>query len=124
MDTSNVSQFLESLVQDGKDGGDRAARRLIEASEDHVQNTEPAAPSNTCYKIRVYANVAGLTKAYRADKLLADGQDLTSFIQGFNKAHPLCDFVDVGDGKECSDVKMRGQVCDIHSNQEIYLTLQ
>lgn len=108
MDSSDIRQFLEGLVQGGKDGGDKAARLLLEASESHVQSTDPAAPSNTCYKIRVYANVSGLTRAYRTDKILDYDKDLTSFIQGFNKAHPLCDFVDVGDGKECCDVKMRG----------------
>jgi len=122
VDSSNIPQFLESLVQGGKDGGDKAARFLIKASESHVQSTDPAVPPNTCYMIRVYANVAGLTKAYRTDKILADDQDLTSFIQGFNKAHPLCDFVDVGDGKECCDFKMQGQFCHIHCKRGIYLT--
>lgn len=122
LDRSDIPQFLESLVQEGKDGGDKAARLLIEASESHVQSTDPAAPSNTCYKIRVYANVAGLTKAYRTDKILDYNQDLTSFIQGFNKAHPLCDFVDVGDGKECGDAKVRGRSGHITCKQGIYLT--
>lgn len=77
--------------------------------EDHVQVVDAAAPPNIRYKIRVYANVEGLTKAYRDANVLHDDKNLTSFIQGFNKADTLCDIVDAGNGKECADVKLKGQ---------------
>lgn len=35
---------------------------------------------------------------------------LNSFIQGFNMEDILCDFVDAGNGKECSDVKLGGKI--------------
>lgn len=57
----------------------------------------------------MFANVEGLTEAYRNNNILSAGESLTSFIQGFNQENALCDFVDAGNGKECADVKLRGQ---------------
>lgn len=64
---------------------------------------------NIAYKIRVYANVQGLTQAYRNANILHGDDNLTTFIQAFNKVNTLCDIVDAGNGKECADVKLKGQ---------------
>ncbi|KAL3494667.1 hypothetical protein BJX62DRAFT_247068 [Aspergillus germanicus] len=76
--------FLEQFLQDGKNGGDDAARALIHA------------PS---YNIRVFANVLGLTKLYRETNLLRPGEDLSNFTRGFNMESPLCDFIDAVMGR-------------------------
>ncbi|KAL3472275.1 CCCH zinc finger DNA binding protein [Aspergillus californicus] len=116
--------FLPTLVRDGEKGGDRAGRALIESVKAHVQMTDPDVPPNTCYKIRVYANVEGLTKAYRGANVLHPSQDLGGFIQGFNKSDALCDFVDVGQGKECCDAKLRDifekDINDIHCRRVVF----
>ena len=65
-------------------------------------------PPNIQYKVRVYVNVEGLTQAYRGANILRGEDNLTTFIQGFNKADTLCDIVDAGNGKECADVKLKG----------------
>lgn len=57
----------------------------------------------------MYANVRGLAKTYQEAKTISKDGTLSSFIQGFNMEDVLCDFVDAGDGKECSDVKIRGK---------------
>lgn len=107
--TNPHPQFHGKLIHDGHDGGYEAARLLMQAAEEHIPQADPEAPPNTCCRIRVYANVEGLAKAYRANDILPADGSMAAFIQGFNKMSPLCDFVDVGHGKECSDVKLRGQ---------------
>lgn len=58
----------------------------------------------------MYANVAGLAKTYYDTSVVSSQDVLNSFIQGFNMEDTLCDFVDAGSGKECSDVKIGGKI--------------
>lgn len=110
------TQFHGKFIQGGKDGGYEASRLLKEAVEKHVQEVDHGVPPNTRYNIRVYANVEGLTKAYREVKILSQEESLARFIQGFNMPNGLCEFVDAGNGKECADAKLRGSflACPAH----------
>ena len=63
--------------------------------------------------IRVYCNMRGLSKTYVGAGVLQHKEDLGRFIHGFNMVHPLCDFIDAGDGKECSDDKIRGETVSL-----------
>ncbi|KAJ5881255.1 uncharacterized protein N7473_012308 [Penicillium subrubescens] len=101
--------FNDSFIQDGQRGGHSAARRLIENVDRYIQNLYRNESSNVPYRIRVYANVRGLAKTYRENKTISEEGTLLSFVQGFNMEDVLCDFVDAGDGKECSDVKIRAR---------------
>jgi hypothetical protein len=76
--------------------------------EYHLQEVEPEASPSTQCRIRVYANVDGLSKAYRDANIITADDGLVNFIRGFNMENVLCDFVDAGSGKECSDVKLKG----------------
>ncbi|KAJ5376881.1 hypothetical protein N7509_013767 [Penicillium cosmopolitanum] len=100
-------KFLDSFVQDGQNGGRSAAKALIEAVQGHVQTLIPKSSPNIQYCIRVYANVAGLTKTYRGTDTVSSNDTLEAFIRGFNMENVLCDFVNAGNGKECVDVKIR-----------------
>lgn len=97
-------------MQDGQNGGRSAAKALIEAVQGHVQTLIPKSSPNIQYCIRVYANVAGLTKTYRGTDTVSSNDTLEAFIRGFNMENVLCDFVNAGNGKECVDVKIRGTV--------------
>ncbi|KAL4868464.1 hypothetical protein BDV12DRAFT_103316 [Aspergillus spectabilis] len=116
--------FQQGYVQNGKDGGHEAARALIQAVDDHVRKVNADVPPNTFFKIRVYANIDGLTKAYREANLLPADRNLAGFVHGFNQADDWCDFVDVGSGKECSDVKLKAifkqDILDIHCRRVIF----
>ena len=57
--------------------------------------------------VYVYANIRGLGKALVEGKILDHQEDLGRFVCGFNKKYPLFDFVDAGNGKECSDAKLK-----------------
>ncbi|KAL4913007.1 hypothetical protein BDW62DRAFT_214600 [Aspergillus aurantiobrunneus] len=119
----DCTNFQKEFIQNGKIGGNDAARDLIKAVTDHVHKVDPDAPANMSVKVRVYANVGGLAGAYRNALILGESQGLDAFIQGFNKADAFCDFVDVGDGKECSDEKVkalfRQDITDTHCRRVI-----
>ncbi|KAJ5370817.1 CCCH zinc finger DNA binding protein [Penicillium cataractarum] len=100
-------QFNDEFIQDGQKGGRSAARLLIQKVERYIQDVHHNETSNVQYKIRVYANVRGLARTYRDNNIISEEAIFGSFIQGFNMEDVLCDFVDAGDGKECSDVKIR-----------------
>jgi len=56
----------------------------------------------------MFANVTGLSKAYQEAKVVTDTMLFRQFLQGFNKEHALCHFVDAGDDKEAADNKVKG----------------
>ena len=58
--------------------------------------------------IHMFANVSGLSKTYQEAKILTDPVVLRQFLQGFNKEHALCHFIDAGDDKEAADNKVKG----------------
>ncbi|CZT41159.1 uncharacterized protein RSE6_00870 [Rhynchosporium secalis] len=78
-------------------------------------------PSNIAVCIRVYANIKGLASAYFFNKVLERQDDLSMFIRGFNMGHPMCDFVDAGDGKVCADAKLKAPVGDNLEKDRIVL---
>ena len=85
-------------------------------------------PSHIQIRVRVYANIKGLASAYCHNKILHSKADLDAFVRGFNMGHPMVDFVDAGDGKECSDSKLKGNVkaygiCSCIAGETQYLTL-
>jgi hypothetical protein len=67
-------------------------------------------PSHIPIHVRIYANIKGLASAYYYNKILDSADDLYMFVRGFNMGYPMCDFVDAGDGKECADLKLKGNV--------------
>lgn len=52
----------------------------------------------------------GLASTYYHSKILDSTADLDAFVRGFNMGHPMGDFVDAGDGKECADSKLKGKL--------------
>ncbi|KAJ5160016.1 uncharacterized protein N7482_007020 [Penicillium canariense] len=110
--------FHDDFVQDGQRGGRSAARLLTEKVQRYIQDFNPEAGPNVQYRIRVYANVRGLAKTYRDTNTITEDGTLDSFIQGFNMEGVFCDFVDAGNGKECSDVKinalLESEIVDVH----------
>jgi hypothetical protein len=102
-------QFNDDFIKNGQDGGHDAARSLKSAVMDYLRNLKPDAPPNIQVKVCVYANAKGLAKKYREANILADVTEFDAFIRGFNMEDGLCDYIDAGNGKECSDAKLRGQ---------------
>lgn len=59
--------------------------------------------------MRVYSNMKGLEKVYKDSNILPRSECFGEFIRGFNMGDPMCDYVDAGNGKECSDEKVKGE---------------
>jgi hypothetical protein len=62
--------------------------------------------------IRAYANQEGLSKVYVDNTILETASQFVPFVRGFN-SHALCDYIDAGKGKECSDEKLRGMLISV-----------
>lgn len=103
------TQFLNELVRRGVSGGDQAAKLLKQAVIDYLRHDEDFKYDNKIV-IRVYANIRGLSKTYVDNRILPNTAAFHEFVLGFNKAHPLCDFIDAGNHKEAADTKLKGSV--------------
>jgi hypothetical protein len=90
-------------------GGEDTAQKLRQAVSDYVKKLDGISQRDPEIVIRIYANVEGLSKAYRDAKILAGSSQLDFFLRGFNRSHPLCDFVDAGNDKEAADGKIKGK---------------
>ncbi|PGH14546.1 hypothetical protein AJ80_05866 [Polytolypa hystricis UAMH7299] len=99
--------FLDDFVRDGESGGREAAHLLISSVTEYIQTELPDLRHDLALVIRIYANMRGLGRVYQDTGILDHAQDLECFVRGFNMGHPMCDFVDAGTGKECSDEKVR-----------------
>ncbi|KAF1807888.1 C-x8-C-x5-C-x3-H type zinc finger protein-like protein [Eremomyces bilateralis CBS 781.70] len=97
-----VDHFVESAQQGGKEAACHLRNKVCEYA-----STELDLPSNIQIRVRVYANTKGLASAYCYNKILGSADGLQMFVRGFNMGHPMCDFVDAGDGKECADSKLK-----------------
>lgn len=121
------SQFVDPFVKGGKEGGMEAARHLRSKVCEYVSN-ELDLPNNIQIRVRVYANLKGLASTYYHSKILNTTAAFDAFVRGFNMGHPMGDFVDAGDGKECADFKLKGKSmsygpCSSMIGERQYLTL-
>jgi hypothetical protein len=103
------SIFSDDLIADGQSGGKSAAKMLSEATAKHLW----ASCSINQYQLWVYVffNKRGLTQTFRKAQLSRIQARLDEFVIGFNNASDKFLMVDVGDGKEAADAKIRGEPC-------------
>ncbi|EXJ70670.1 uncharacterized protein A1O5_05660 [Cladophialophora psammophila CBS 110553] len=98
--------FLNELVRKGMAGGDEAAKLLRRAVFEYLRYDNDIKHDDKIV-IRVYANLRGLSKLYSDMSILHTITAFSQFVLGFNKAHPLCDFIDAGNHKEAADSKLK-----------------
>ncbi|KAK4077221.1 hypothetical protein Purlil1_12435 [Purpureocillium lilacinum] len=101
--------FKDELVRRGLNGGKDTASMLVHAVKEGAKSQFPATAPYLQVIVRVYANAKGLASAYDKANLPDESLSLNNFIRGFNMGNALCDYVDAGDGKECSDEKLKGK---------------
>ncbi|KIX06198.1 uncharacterized protein Z518_04172 [Rhinocladiella mackenziei CBS 650.93] len=102
---ADITMFSDNYVQRGSAGGHDAARDLRKAIYEYFK-TKDGFLLDTKIVIHMFANMAGLSKTYQESKILSDPMFLRQFLQGFNKEHALCHFIDAGDDKEAADKEM------------------
>jgi hypothetical protein len=86
-------------------GGTNAARLLNDAVKASLRRK---GLEHCQVMVRVYANVAGLSKALsKAGLVGAEKRSFAPFIASFNRSSGLSDFVDAGEMKENADSKLR-----------------
>lgn len=113
--------FTDEHVKRGSEGGEQAARALRNTIIEYLQHDQNI-PAGTKTVIRVFANIAGLGKAYCEHGILPNPHDINPFVRGFNKYTPLCDYVDAGDDKEAADNKIKGKLLTLKCVAMLILT--
>ncbi|KAL8761918.1 MAG: hypothetical protein Q9194_007633 [Teloschistes cf. exilis] len=105
--------FRDVYLNKGEDGGKYAADALLGEVKTYLKQLGlPAAGSNTDVVVRAYANLRGLGRAclkygWMDATTATMTTGLQQFANGFTGRQPLFDFVDVGDGKEKADQKIK-----------------
>ncbi|KLU92506.1 hypothetical protein MAPG_11451, partial [Magnaporthiopsis poae ATCC 64411] len=99
--------FKDELVKDGAQGGRQAAHNLKQAVKEQLDSSPDNKLSHLQVLVRIYANLRGLDRVYHDAGVLPAHSSLDDFVRGFNMADAGFDFVDAGNGKECSDEKVR-----------------
>ncbi|EXJ70161.1 uncharacterized protein A1O5_06229 [Cladophialophora psammophila CBS 110553] len=91
------------------EGGEEAGKHLRTAILEYYKtNTRYHADDRVI--IRVYANSHGLSRTYKAAKIIIEEAVFDQFMVGFNRSHPLSDYVDAGSHKEAADSKMKANL--------------
>lgn len=98
--------FSDHLLKADEDGGTRAAFALHGA----IQRQLGHHGLEGCeIVVRVYADFVSLSKSLTAAKLIKPHKRaIASFAAGFTQARPLFDFVDSGEGSDCTFGKISG----------------
>ncbi|KAH8677279.1 C-x8-C-x5-C-x3-H type zinc finger protein-like protein [Xylariales sp. PMI_506] len=94
--------FKDQLVRQGLEGGKKAAYALRQAVAARCDD-----PDETQIIAKIIANLSGLNQALKRDGSVDSENDLADFMLGFTQADAAFDFVDVGNGKEQADFKIK-----------------
>jgi hypothetical protein len=100
--------FQDALLQAaGGDGGSEAASRLYHAIRNHVASLYSNS-GNWPIMVHVYLSLDKLAAKLAQVGLLRTPSELRSFAQRFCVNQPLFSIIDVGQGKERADHKIKG----------------
>ena len=115
---------MDASIADGEIGGKAAALRLKDSIWEHLEYDFPKLSRDLRLVVRIYANMRGLSKIYCDTAVLKEREDFDRFVCGFNKDYAFYDYIDAGNGKECSDHKIRAAfswgVSDPHCKHIIF----
>lgn len=103
-------QFQDALLQAaGGDGGSEAASRLYHAIRNHV-STLYSNSGNWPIMVQIYFSLDKLATKLGYIGLLRSPTELRVFAQRFSVNQPLFSVIDVGQGKERADHKIKGTI--------------
>lgn len=100
--------FQDYIYSSGREGGAEAASLLQQAIKQQLKELYPEANLGD-YQIvvNIVLNLQGLGKKLQSCNIISGPVELQSFGRAFGLAQPLFNFIDVGDGKERADHKIR-----------------
>lgn len=98
--------FPDNLIRQGLKGGQQAAQHL----ESQTQNYLKGVRDGTQLKIivRIFMSLDNLSRVYRGIGVISDTNTMRQFMVGFVQTHGLFDVIDVGEGQERADHKLKG----------------
>ena len=102
--------FSADLIKQGQFGGRQAAMLLTKGLTDYLASVDPtdaSAPSRGQLWLTIYCNKNGLVETLTNNHVCTP-EEFEAFVLGFNQASPLFSIVDVGNGKEAADSKIKG----------------
>ncbi|KAI4254669.1 MAG: hypothetical protein L6R42_007100 [Xanthoria sp. 1 TBL-2021] len=124
MTTLQRSMFLDALIKKLEVGGEEAAELLRTSIRKYLMDEVTDIQADMEPIVRVFANMRGLGKTLVDAKILESPEDLGRFVCGFNKKFTSFDFIDAGNGKECSDAKLKKSfelfICNVHCKHVIF----
>jgi hypothetical protein len=96
------------LLRAGREGGSEAASKLQTAIRDHIALRYDNS-AHWPIMVHIYLSLDKLSEKLFQVGLLKYQQDLRPFSQSFNMNQPLFSIIDVGQGKERADYKIKGK---------------
>ncbi|KAI0365226.1 hypothetical protein BV20DRAFT_954754 [Pilatotrama ljubarskyi] len=102
--------FSADLIKQGQAGGRQAAMLLTKGLTDHLASIDPSSeasrPGRGQVWLTIYCNKSGLLETLTANAVCT-AEEFEAFVLGFNQSSPLFSIVDVGNGKEAADSKIK-----------------
>ncbi|KAI0043196.1 hypothetical protein FA95DRAFT_1546637 [Auriscalpium vulgare] len=98
--------FSEELWRLGTNGGRQAALMLTKGITDHAASADKGVASRCQTWLSIFCNKSGLMDVLLRNSICSIAQ-FEDFLQGFSQASPLFSVVDVGNGKEAADAKIK-----------------
>ncbi|KAH7411790.1 hypothetical protein DE146DRAFT_254622 [Phaeosphaeria sp. MPI-PUGE-AT-0046c] len=110
------AMFQDALLQAaGGDGGSEAASRLYHAIRDHVASLHGNS-ANWPVMVQIYLSLDKLAVKLAQVGLLRTPSELRAFAQRFSINQPLFSIIDVGQGKERADHKIKEMLRTFSNN--------
>ncbi|KAJ8495853.1 hypothetical protein ONZ51_g1442 [Trametes cubensis] len=101
--------FSADLIKQGQAGGRQAAMLLTKGLTDYIASidpTEASVPGRGQVWLTIYCNKSGLVETLTGNAVCT-AEEFEAFVLGFNQSSPLFSIVDVGNGKEAADSKIK-----------------
>ncbi|KAI0669923.1 hypothetical protein C8Q78DRAFT_976572 [Trametes maxima] len=103
--------FSADLIKQGQAGGRQAAMLLTKGLTDHLASIDPDEASAAAHGrgqvwLTIYCNKSGLLETLLGNAVCT-ADEFEAFVLGFNQSSPLFSIVDVGNGKEAADSKIK-----------------
>lgn len=102
--------FRDELLQQGEEGGRKAAYDLSFAVEDYVTANFPSIISPKIVT-KMFVNMRALCDACVRAGVTTDSSIPEEFARGFNSSFPLFDLMDVGSAPNAAHDKIKGMQC-------------